>query len=165
MIQGKLRTSERQGQFCLRARARTTTIKTEILERPWSRQCLSTFCVRVQHFRHNSYVTRIGCTENRPKTLTTTWEIIRIYAYRNSRWLTHLGRGKMAAIFLTAFSWMKMYQFWLLFHWSLFSGVPDNNIQTLVQIMAWRRPGAKPLSEPMMVCSIDAYMCNSPSMS
>ena len=26
-----------------------------------------------------------------------------------------------------------------------------NNIPALVQIMAWRRPGAKPLSEPMMV--------------
>ena len=29
--------------------------------------------------------------------------------------------------------------------------VPFNNILTLVQIMAWRRPGDKPLSEPMMV--------------
>ena len=29
--------------------------------------------------------------------------------------------------------------------------VPINNIPTLVQIMAWRRSGAKPLSEPMMV--------------
>ena len=29
--------------------------------------------------------------------------------------------------------------------------VPINNIPTLVQIMAWRRPGDKPLSEPMMV--------------
>ena len=28
---------------------------------------------------------------------------------------------------------------------------PDNNIPALVQIMAWRRPGDKPLSEPMMV--------------
>ena len=28
---------------------------------------------------------------------------------------------------------------------------PLNNIPSLVQIMAWRRPGAKPLSEPMMV--------------
>ena len=27
---------------------------------------------------------------------------------------------------------------------------PMNNIPTLVQIMAWRRPGDKPLSEPMM---------------
>ena len=26
-----------------------------------------------------------------------------------------------------------------------------NNIPPLVQIMAWRRPGDKPLSEPMMV--------------
>ena len=28
---------------------------------------------------------------------------------------------------------------------------PINNIPTLVQVMAWRRPGDKPLSEPMMV--------------
>ena len=30
---------------------------------------------------------------------------------------------------------------------------PINNIPALVQIMAWRRPGDKPLSEPMMVRS------------
>ena len=30
---------------------------------------------------------------------------------------------------------------------------PINNIPALVQIMAWRHPGNKPLSEPMMVCS------------
>ena len=28
---------------------------------------------------------------------------------------------------------------------------PINNIPALVQIIAWRRPGDKPLSEPMMV--------------
>ena len=28
---------------------------------------------------------------------------------------------------------------------------PVNNIPALIQIMAWRRPGDKPLSEPMMV--------------
>ena len=28
---------------------------------------------------------------------------------------------------------------------------PINNIPALVQIMAWHRPGDKPLSEPMMV--------------
>ena len=28
---------------------------------------------------------------------------------------------------------------------------PINNIPALVQIMAWRRPGDKPLSKPMMV--------------
>ena len=35
---------------------------------------------------------------------------------------------------------------------------PINNIPALVQIMAWRRPGDKPLSEPMMV-SLLTHMC------
>ena len=33
-----------------------------------------------------------------------------------------------------------------------------NNIPALVQIMAWRRPGDKPLSEPMMV-SLPSHIC------
>ena len=33
-----------------------------------------------------------------------------------------------------------------------------NNFSALVQIMAWRRPGDKPLSEPMMV-SLLTYIC------
>ena len=35
---------------------------------------------------------------------------------------------------------------------------PINNIPALVQVMAWRRPGDKPLSEPMKVQFTDAYM-------
>ena len=35
---------------------------------------------------------------------------------------------------------------------------PINNIRALVQIMAWRRPGDKPLSEPMMV-SLLTHIC------
>ena len=39
-------------------------------------------------------------------------------------YLTHWGRDKMAAIYQTtfsnAFSWTKMYEFWLKFHWGLF---------------------------------------------
>ena len=35
---------------------------------------------------------------------------------------------------------------------------PINNIPTLVQVMAWRRPGDKPLSEPMMV-SLWTHIC------
>ena len=35
---------------------------------------------------------------------------------------------------------------------------PINNIPALVQIMAWRRPGDKPLSEPMMV-SLPMHIC------
>ena len=33
-----------------------------------------------------------------------------------------------------------------------------NNIPSLVQIMAWRRPGIKPLSEPMMV-NLPTHIC------
>ena len=35
---------------------------------------------------------------------------------------------------------------------------PINNIPALVQIMAWRRPGDKPLSEPIMIISL-AHIC------
>ena len=35
---------------------------------------------------------------------------------------------------------------------------PINNIPAMVQIMAWRRPGAMPLSEPMMV-SLPTHIC------
>ena len=68
--------------------------------------------------------------------------------------LTHWSRDKMAAISQTtiwnAFSWMKIYEFRLIFHWSLFLRV-EVSVPALVQIMAWRRPGDKPLSEPMMI--------------
>ena len=37
-------------------------------------------------------------------------------------------------------------------------GGPNKNIPTLVQIMAWRRPGDKPLSEPMMV-RLPTHIC------
>ena len=35
---------------------------------------------------------------------------------------------------------------------------PINNIPALVQLMAWRRPGDKPLSEPMIV-SLPMHIC------
>ena len=35
---------------------------------------------------------------------------------------------------------------------------PINNIPTLVEVMAWRRPGDKPLSEPMMV-RLPTHLC------
>ena len=35
---------------------------------------------------------------------------------------------------------------------------PNNNFPALVQILAWRRPGDKPLSEPMMV-SLLTHIC------
>ena len=42
---------------------------------------------------------------------------------------------------------------------------PVNNILALVQIMAWHRPGDKPLSEPMMSQVADANMRHAATMS
>ena len=71
--------------------------------------------------------------------------------------LTHWGWDKMDAIsqttFSSAFSCMKILNVWIPI-WISLKFVPKgpiNNIPALVQIMAWRRPGNKPLSEPMMV--------------
>ena len=81
--------------------------------------------------------------------------------------LTHWGRDKMTAIFQTfwnEFPWMKMCEFRLKFHWSLFLG-SINNIPTLDQIMAWRRPGDKPLydiySQPIHIIWYKWYWYNS----
>ena len=54
-----------------------------------------------------------------------------------------------------AFSRMKIYEFRLRFYWRF---GPINDIQALVQIMAWCRPGDKPLSEPMMVSLTHIYV-------
>ena len=65
---------------------------------------------------------------------------------------THWGRNKMAVIFQTTFSsgfsWMKMYEFRLTFHWSLFLGV------RLAIFQHWY----KPLSELMMV-RLPTHIC------
>ena len=66
----------------------------------------------------------------------------------------------MAAIFqtfLNAFSWMKMHKCRLRFHWCV-PNCPINTIGALVEITAWRRPGDKPLSQPMMV-SLLMHIC------
>ena len=64
----------------------------------------------------------------------------------------------MAAVFQTifsiAFSWMKMCKFRVRFHLSLFLICLIDNIQTLVQIMAWRRTD----DNPMMV-SLLTHIC------
>ena len=59
---------------------------------------------------------------------------------------------------LGAFSWMKMFEFRIKFHKKFLPKGPINNISALVQIMAWRRPGDKPLSKPMMV-SLPTHTC------
>ena len=76
--------------------------------------------------------------------------------------LTHWGRDKMDAISQTPFFKCIFLNenVWILIKISL-KFVPKgriNNIPSLVQIMVWCRPGAKPLSEPMMV-SLLTHIC------
>ena len=87
----------------------------------------------------------------------------------NTATLTHWGWNKMAAIsqttFSNAFSWNE--NVWIAINISpkfVHKG-QINNIPALVQIMAWRRSGDKPLSEPMMAYLNDVYMRHSASMS
>ena len=69
--------------------------------------------------------------------------------------LTHGVRDKMASIPQTklskAFSGKKMLGVSIKISLKFVSKCPINNILPLVQIMAWCRPGEKPLSEPMMI--------------
>ena len=44
------------------------------------------------------------------------------------------------------------------FHWSFPLKGPVDNKAALVQVMAWRRAGEKPLPESMLTQFIDAYM-------
>ena len=79
--------------------------------------------------------------------------------------LTHWGRDKMAAISQTTFSsaFFKFFfneNIWIPITISMkfVPKGPINNIPALVQIMAWRRPGDKPLSAPM-VASLLTHIC------
>ena len=76
--------------------------------------------------------------------------------------LTHWGLDKMADIsqttFSNAFSWIEIYQFRFIFHWSLFLRVELTIFQHRLRWLAWRRPGDKPLSEPMLI-SLPTHIC------
>ena len=80
--------------------------------------------------------------------------------------LTHSGRNKMAAnlqmTFSNAFCWMTLYESRLKYHWmNVVPKGPISNIPALVQIMAWHRPGDKPLSGPLKV-RLPTHICLTP---
>ena len=83
--------------------------------------------------------------------------LLRHICVTHSQWLNtlrpkqngrHFADDIFKCIFLIENEWMSL-EISLKF---ILKG-PINNIPALVQIMAWRRPGDKPLSEPMMVSS------------
>ena len=77
-------------------------------------------------------------------------------------WITHWGRDKMAAISQTtlsiAFFVNENVRILIKFSLKFVPKGPITNFRALVQTMAWRRPGDKPLSEPVMV-SLLTHIC------
>ena len=87
-----------------------------------------------------------GCAEKKRLTSNLNSRYIQI----GLMWIKTL-KPKQNCCHFTEFifnciSWMKIYELCFRFHWNF-----DNNIPALVQIMAWHRPGNKPLSQPMTV--------------
>ena len=84
-----------------------------------------------------------------------------LYVFSFTSYLTHWGRENgrhfpddiFKCIFVNENVWIPV-------HISLkfVPKGPINNIPVLVRIMAWRRPGDKPLSEPMMA-RLPTYIC------
>ena len=76
--------------------------------------------------------------------------------------LTHLPLDNMAAISQAAFSnassWMKNFVISIQIPLKFVPKDPIDNKSALVQIMAWCRPGNKPLPEPMLTQFADNYM-------
>ena len=66
--------------------------------------------------------------------------------------LSHWGRDKMATFLQTTFSNENVWKS-IKISLKFIPEGPNNNIPALVQIMARRRPGEEPFSEPMMVRS------------
>ena len=68
----------------------------------------------------------------------------------------------MAAISQTTFSnifpWLKVFVFWFDFPFKFVLKGPIDNKLALVQVMAGRRIGDKPLPEPMLIQITDAHM-------
>ena len=84
------------------------------------------------------------------------------HAYTTYRWLNTLRPRQNGRHFPdNIFKWIFLNEnIWISINISL-KFVPRgliDNIPTLVQVMAWRRPGDKPLSEPMMV-RLPTHIC------
>ena len=84
------------------------------------------------------------------------------YTLCNIPQLTHLPLDKMAAIVADdMFKWIFLNENGRILIQISLKFVPRgpiDNKPALVQIMAWRRPGDKPLSEPMLTQFTYAYM-------
>ena len=88
---------------------------------------------------------------------TSTWRLNTLRPRQNGR---HFADGTFKSIFVDTDVWIAIEISLKYVPWGRIDNIP-----ALVQIVAWRRRGDKPLPEPMMVQFTDAYLCRSASMS
>ena len=86
-------------------------------------------------------------------TVTANWAATAITKLRPRQNGRHCPVGIFKCIFLNEDIWIS-----IKIYLEFVPEGPINNIPALVQIMAWRLPGDKPLSEPMMV-SLLTHIC------
>ena len=97
------------------------------------------------HYRNRCWPrSLIPCGINRPKSVNT---------WRPRQSGRHFADDILKCNFLNGNVWIP-----IKISLKFVSKGPINNIPALVQIMAWRRPGDKPLSEPMLV-SLLTHIC------
>ena len=111
----------------------------------------------------NILISGIIHTGHAPKHKLSSFKLDRWKCIATTRaFLTHWGRDKMTDIFLTTysktFSWNEKRLISIKISLRFVPVGSINNIPALVQILVWRRPGDKPLSEPMMV-SLLTHIC------
>ena len=112
-------------------------------------------------FPHQGVSFNFKCVVFKCISVIASWSIQAQYSFRPSRVNTLRPRqdGRyftddvLKCIFLNENVWIS-----LKISLKFVPRVPINNIPALVLIMAWRRPGDKPLSEPMMV-SLPTHIC------
>ena len=106
-------------------------------------ECQSTVGVRIS-YRVTSPLTSLGL-----------WPVLvnTVNSLRPRRNRRHFADDFFKCIFLNENEWIS-----IKISLKFVPKGPINNISALVQIMAWRRPGDKPLSEPMLV-SLPTHIC------
>ena len=124
---------------------RTTTLHIEILEQ------VSIIQNRLHMSTDHPYTCIMNYALNYTFSCFAVWYLIStMKPGQNGR---HFPDDIFKCIFLNENVWIS-----LKISQKFASKVRTNNIPALVQIMAWRRPGAKPLSEPMTV-SLLTHIC------
>ena len=124
----------------------------------WTASCLNSVNKRMSWLVNAFHIIGLLWGESTDHRMWVIWEAMMLmWHYFNTLRLRRNGRhfadGIFKYIFLNENVWIP-----IKISIKFVPKGPINNIPALVQIMAWRRPGNKPLSEPMMV-GLTTHIC------